>query len=111
VLLGLAIPTVLGGVLTWTWLGAVKGLLWGGMVRLFLVHHFSWTIGSIAHISGTRPFDTHDESRNNIWLSILNFGEAWHNNHHAFQNSAIFGLKWWQIDLGAYVSVLLNLLA
>ena len=103
VLLGLAIPTVLGGWLTWTWLGAVKGFLWGGLVRLFLVHHFSWTIGSIAHIWGNRTFNTPDQSKNNIWLSIPNFGEAWHNNHHAFPQSAMFGLKWWQIDLGGYV--------
>lgn len=103
VLLGLAIPTVVAGVFTWTWIGALKGFLWGGLVRLFLVHHFSWTIGSIAHIFGVRPFDTKDDSRNNIWIAVPNFGEGWHNNHHAFPNSAMFGLKWWQIDLGAYV--------
>lgn len=103
VLLGLAIPTFLGGILTWTWLGAVKGLLWGGLVRLFLVHHFFWYIGSIAHIWGTRPLKTSDQSRNNIWVCIPTFGESWHNNHHVFPQSAMFGLKWWQIDLGGYI--------
>lgn len=103
VLLGLAIPTVLEGVMTWTWMGALNGFLWGGLVRLFLVHHSSWTIGSIAHIYGSRSFDTHDQSRNNIWLAIPTFGESWHNNHHAFPNSAIFGLELSQIDLGGWV--------
>lgn len=108
-ILGLAIPTVLGGILSWTWVGAINGFLWGGLVRLFLVHHFSWTIGSIAHIFGVRPFNTSDHSRNNIWIAVPNFGEGWHNNHHAFPNSAMFGLKWWQIDLGGYVIRILEL--
>ena len=103
VALGLVIPTVVGGLLTWTWVGAVQGLLWGGFVRLFLAHHFIWTIGSIAHIYGNRPLKTDDYSTNNPWLVIQNFGESWHNNHHAFPNSAMFGLEWWQIDLGAWV--------
>ena len=103
VFLGLAIPTVLGGVLTWTWLGAVKGFLWGGLVRLFLGHHFNWINASISHIYGTRPFDTPDQSRNNIWASIPSLGEGWHNNHHAFPNSAIAGLEWWQFDFSGWV--------
>lgn len=108
VILGLTIPTIFGGILTWTWLGAAKGFLWGGLVRLFLVHHFFWYIGSIAHIWGTRPLKTSDHSRNNIWLSIPTFGESWHNNHHAFPNSGMFGLKWWQIDLGSYIILALK---
>ena len=108
VLLGLAIPTLLGGVITWTWMGALKGFLWGGLVRLFLVHHSSWTIGSISHICGDRPFETKDQSRNNIWLAIPTMGESWHNNHHAFPNSAFHGLESWQIDLSGWVIRLLN---
>ncbi|MGK7875555.1 MAG: acyl-CoA desaturase [Xenococcaceae cyanobacterium] len=100
VILGLVIPAVLGGVLSRTWLGLLQGLLWGGMMRIFLVHHISSSINSITHLYGSRPFNTRNCSTNNIWLTIPTFGEAWHNNHHAFPNSAKFGLKWWQVDLG-----------
>lgn len=103
VTLGLAIPTVLGGVLTGSWLGAFQGFLWGGLVRIFLAHHVTWSINSITHLYGNRPFHTREQSTNNIWLAIPTFGEAWHNNHHAFPNSAKFGLNWWQIDLGYWV--------
>jgi stearoyl-CoA desaturase (delta-9 desaturase) len=101
--LGLFIPAILGGLLTQTWFGALQGFLWGGMVRLFLVHHFMWTSGSTAHIFGNRPLNTDDMSTNNVWLAIPNFGEAWHNNHHAFPQSAMFGLEPWQLDLGGGV--------
>ena len=110
VILGMAIPAALGGVLTWTWLGVFKGFLWGGMVRLFLVHHAYWYIGSICHTIGSRPFDNKDKSGNNIWAAIPTFGESWHNNHHAFPNSARFGLKWWQIDFGSWIIRFLELI-
>ena len=100
VVLGLAIPAVLGGLLTLSWMGALTGFLWGGMVRMFLAHHAMWTSGSTAHLIGTRPFATRDMSTNNGLLAVPNLGEAWHNNHHAFPSSAIFGLYWWQIDIG-----------
>lgn len=100
--LGLAIPTVLGAVLTASWMGGLTGLLWGGMVRVFLAHHAMWTSGSTAHIFGTRPFDNKDKSTNNPLLAVPNLGEAWHNNHHAFPSSALFGLEWWQIDIGGW---------
>lgn len=103
VFLGLAIPSVLGGVLTGMWMGAFQGVLWGGLVRIFLVHHATWSINSITHLYGSRPFDTREQSTNNIWLVIPTGGEAWHNNHHAFPTSAKFGLLWWQIDLGYWV--------
>jgi stearoyl-CoA desaturase (Delta-9 desaturase) len=96
---GLLIPMVLGFVLTGTWLGAVFGLLWGGLVRIFLVHHVTWSINSVCHIWGRRPFPTLDQSRNNFLFGVLGFGEGWHNNHHAFPTSARHGLRWWQIDL------------
>lgn len=102
VFLGLVIPAVLGGVLTGSWAGVGNGLLWGGFVRLFLVHHMMWTSGSTAHMFGTRPFDTDDASTNNILLAVPNLGEAWHNNHHAFPTSAVFGLKYWQVDPGGW---------
>jgi stearoyl-CoA desaturase (delta-9 desaturase) len=99
VAVGLLIPTVLGFVFTGTWMGAVFGLLWGGLVRIFLVHHVTWSINSVCHIWGRRPFPTLDQSRNNFLFGVLGFGEGWHNNHHAFPTSARHGLRWWQIDL------------
>ena len=103
VVLGLVIPAVLGGVMTETWIGVFRGFLWGGLVRIFLVHQFIWSTNSICHVYGSRPFKTGDLSTNNIWLAIPTFGQSWHNNHHAFPNSAIVGLEWWQIDLSAWV--------
>jgi stearoyl-CoA desaturase (delta-9 desaturase) len=90
--LGLAIPFAVGG---WT------GLLWGGLVRIFLLHHITWSVNSICHTFGTRPYATHDQSRNNWIMGLLAFGEGWHNNHHAFPRSAFHGLRWWEFDLSA----------
>lgn len=103
VFLGFAIPAILGGILTKTWMGVLSGFLWGGLVRVFLTSQATNSINSITHIFGDRPFNTGDWSTNNIWLAIPTGGEAWHNNHHAFPNSAKFGLSWWQIDLGYWV--------
>ncbi|NER25633.1 MAG: acyl-CoA desaturase [Symploca sp. SIO1C2] len=102
-LMGLAIPTCIGGVLRGSWDGAFNGFLWGGLVRLFLTENFIWSINSITHVYGCRLFNTNEQSTNNIWLAIPTLGEAWHNNHHAFPHSAKFGLKWWQVDLGYWV--------
>jgi len=99
VVLSLLIPAGLGGLLTMSWLGVLLGFIWGGLVRVFLVHHVTWSINSVCHIWGTRPFRTHDESRNNLFLGVLALGEGWHNNHHAFPTSARHGLRWWQIDI------------
>ncbi|MCG8407764.1 MAG: fatty acid desaturase [Phycisphaerales bacterium] len=103
VALGLVIPAVVGGLMTGTWLGALLGFLWGGLVRVFLVHHVTWSINSICHLWGTRPFQSRDESRNNVVCGLLAFGEGWHNNHHAFPTSARHGLRWWQLDLSYLV--------
>lgn len=94
VVLGLAIPFAIGG---WS------GLLWGGLVRLFFVHHSTWSVNSICHTFGARPFATHDASRNNWWVGFLALGEGWHNNHHAFPRAAFHGMKWWQFDFSAYL--------
>jgi stearoyl-CoA desaturase (delta-9 desaturase) len=99
VLLGLLFPAALCGLITGTWTGALLGFLWGGLVRIFLVHHVTWSINSVCHIWGTRPFRSHDESRNNFIFGLLGFGEGWHNNHHAFPASARHGLRWWEIDM------------
>lgn len=99
VLLSLIIPTVIGGLITMSWMGALLGFLWGGAVRIFVVHHITWSINSVCHIWGRRDFKSHDESRNNLIFGVLGLGEGWHNNHHAFPTSARHGLKWWQIDV------------
>ncbi len=99
--LGLLIPGAIGLWATHSWMGALLGFLWGGLLRVFLVHHVTWSVNSICHIWGAQPFDTHDESRNNPIFGILSMGEGWHNNHHAFPSSARHGLEWWQLDLSA----------
>jgi stearoyl-CoA desaturase (delta-9 desaturase) len=110
VAVGLLIPTALGAVLTQSWLGALFGLLWGGLVRIFLVHHVTWSVNSICHLWGRRPFQTADHSRNNFLFAVLALGEGWHNNHHAFPTSARHGLRWWQIDVSYWVIRLMALL-
>ncbi len=109
--IGLILPAVLGGLLTGSLHGAVEGLLWGGFVRLFLSFHATSCINSVTHLFGSRPFDTPDSSRNNLWLVLPTLGEAWHNNHHAFASSAYFGLRAGQIDIGGYVIRLLERLS
>ncbi len=99
VAVSIILPGILGGVLSGTLAGAVTGLVWGGFVRLFLVHHMTWSINSICHFFGRRPFESHDESTNNWPLSIVSLGESWHNNHHAFPASAKHGLLRGQVDL------------
>ena len=99
VLLGMLAPAALAGLLTMSWMGVLLGFLWGGLVRVFLVHHVTWSVNSICHIWGKRPYRTHDESRNNAIVGVLALGEGWHNNHHAFPTSAAHGLRWWQFDL------------
>jgi stearoyl-CoA desaturase (delta-9 desaturase) len=96
---GLLIPAVLGGVLTGSWFGALLGLIWGGLVRIFFVHHITWSVNSVCHLWGKRPYESGDESRNNFLFGVLALGEGWHNNHHAFPTSARHGLRWWQIDV------------
>jgi stearoyl-CoA desaturase (delta-9 desaturase) len=101
--LGLAFPFFLGWLLGGSVHAALTGLLWGGAVRVFLLHHATYSINSICHSFGRRRFATGDESRNVPWLSVLSLGEAWHNNHHAFPTSAFHGLRAWQIDPSALV--------
>jgi stearoyl-CoA desaturase (delta-9 desaturase) len=99
VMAGLLLPAIACGLASMTWMGAVRGLVWGGLVRLFLVHHATWSINSICHLFGSRPFPSRDSSGNVSWLSLFTLGESWHNNHHAFPRSAYHGLRWWQMDL------------
>jgi stearoyl-CoA desaturase (delta-9 desaturase) len=97
--LGFLIPAIIGGLVTLSWNGVLTGLIWGGLVRVFLVHHVTWSINSVCHLWGMRPFRSGDMSRNNVLLGILGLGEGWHNTHHAFPTSARHGLSWWQIDV------------
>ncbi len=97
-LLSLVLPAVIGGLIDMSWTGALLGFLWGGLVRILVVHHITWSVNSVCHLWGTRPFESHDESRNNPIVGVLAFGEGWHNNHHAFPTSARHGLAWWQFD-------------
>jgi stearoyl-CoA desaturase (Delta-9 desaturase) len=78
--------------------GGLSALLWAGLVRIFLVHHITWSINSICHFFGRRRFDTDDESTNVFWLALPSLGEAWHHNHHAFPRSAFHGLRWYELD-------------
>jgi stearoyl-CoA desaturase (Delta-9 desaturase) len=103
VLAGFAVPFGLGVALTGSIVGGLTGLLWGGAVRLFLVHHATFSINSLCHFFGRQRFATGDESRNLLWLAIPTLGEAWHNNHHAFPTSARHGLRWWQLDPSAWL--------
>jgi len=109
IVLGLLIPAILGGLLTGHWSGVLLGFVWGGLVRVFLVHHVNWSVNSICHLWGSRPFPEKDHSRNNPVFGVLALGEGWHNNHHAFPTSARHGLRWWQIDISYYVIKLLAL--
>jgi stearoyl-CoA desaturase (Delta-9 desaturase) len=94
VILSLVIPFIIGG---WT------GLLWGGLVRIFLVQHVTFSVNSICHMFGKREFETNDQSHNEWIVGLLALGEGWHNNHHAFPRSAFHGLHWWQFDLSSYI--------
>src|SRR4051794_19933785 len=93
VALGLLLPAVAGYLITGRLSGALTGLLWGGLVRIFLLHHVTWSINSICHFFGRRRFAVEDHSTNVWWLALPSFGEAWHHNHHTFPRSAQHGLS------------------
>ncbi|MHB8490811.1 MAG: acyl-CoA desaturase, partial [Solirubrobacteraceae bacterium] len=98
-LVSLALPPVLGFALSGgSWAAALSAYVWAGLVRVFLVHHVTWSINSICHVFGRRRFDTKDQSTNVFWLALPSLGEAWHHNHHAFPRSAYHGLRWYELD-------------
>jgi stearoyl-CoA desaturase (delta-9 desaturase) len=101
--LGLFIPFALGWLVGGTLFAAATGLLWGGLVRVFVIHHVTYSINSLCHVFGRRDFETKDRSRNLALIAIPTLGEAWHNSHHAFPTSAVHGLGRWQLDLSAMV--------
>jgi stearoyl-CoA desaturase (delta-9 desaturase) len=104
---GLLAAFALGYALGGTLDAALTGLLWGGAVRILVVHHVTYSINSLCHFFGRRDYVTDDESRNLRWLSLFSLGESWHNNHHAFPTSAFHGLRWYEVDLsGLLIRVL-----
>lgn len=110
VALGLFIPAAFVGAMTASWDGAFSGLLWGGLVRICLTQNFTWSVNSICHRFGSRPFDIPGTSRNNFWLAIPTMGQSWHNNHHAYPQAALLDFKWWQLDPSAYFLRLFKML-
>jgi len=103
-LASLLIPAVLGFLLHgFTLEGFLRGLLWGGFVRIFLLHHITWSINSICHFHGKRRFDIEDHSTNVAWLAVPSLGEAWHHNHHAFPRAAVHGMGRREIDITGMV--------
>ncbi|HWE34885.1 MAG TPA: fatty acid desaturase [Solirubrobacteraceae bacterium] len=104
VVISLLVPTLAGFVLHgFTLGGALRGYVWGGLVRIFFVHHVTWSVNSVCHFFGTRRFEIEDRSTNVGWLAVLSLGESWHHNHHAFPRSAYHGLRWWEIDLSGLI--------
>jgi stearoyl-CoA desaturase (delta-9 desaturase) len=96
--IGLLLPTLAGYLVSGSLAGAATGLLWGGLVRIFFVHHVTWSVNSICHFLGSRRFETDDRSTNVFWLALPSLGESWHHNHHAFPRSAVHGLGRWEVD-------------
>lgn len=102
-LLTFILPAVLGLIITRSFGGMVTAFIWGSLVRVFALHHMTWSINSVCHFFGKEAYRARDESRN-VWpMAVISFGESWHNNHHAFPWSARLGLRAWQIDPGWYV--------
>jgi stearoyl-CoA desaturase (delta-9 desaturase) len=101
-------PPVAGFLITRSLWGATTAFLWGSLARIFMLHHVTWSINSVCHFYGRRPFRTTDYSTNNWILSLISFGESWHNNHHAFPTSAVHGIGKWQFDMSAIVIGLLE---
>ncbi len=99
VVLGLAIPFALGYAIGGTLDAALLAFFWGGLVRVFFVHHVTWSINSVCHFFGQRRFATDDRSTNVAWLALPSLGEAWHHNHHAFPRAAVQGMRWWEVDI------------
>ncbi|NUR72752.1 MAG: acyl-CoA desaturase [Hamadaea sp.] len=101
--ISLIAPAAVGGLVTWSWQGALTAFFWAGLIRVGLLHHVTWSINSICHVYGERPFETRDgDKASNFWpLAILSFGESWHNLHHSDPTCARHGVMKGQIDISA----------
>jgi stearoyl-CoA desaturase (delta-9 desaturase) len=103
VAVSLLLPAVLGGLVTMSWQGALTAFFWGSLVRVSLLHHVTWSINSICHTIGDRPFVSRDKSANVWWLAIPSMGESWHNLHHADPTCARHGVMRGQVDTSARI--------
>jgi stearoyl-CoA desaturase (delta-9 desaturase) len=103
VLFSMLAPAILGGLLTWSWTGALTAFLWASLVRIAVLHHVTWSINSICHMIGDRPYASRDRSANFWPLAILSFGESWHNSHHADPTCARHGVDRGQLDSSARI--------
>jgi stearoyl-CoA desaturase (delta-9 desaturase) len=103
VAVSVGLPLVLGGLITWSWQGALTAFFWASLVRVATLHHVTWSINSICHAIGKRPFQARDESRNVWWLAIPSMGESWHNLHHADPTAARHGVLRGQLDSSARI--------
>lgn len=103
VVLTLLLPFAIGWAFTGTFTGALWAMVWAGLVRVFFIHHATWSVNSLCHFLGRRRFTTTDQSRNVAALALPTMGEAWHNNHHAFPRSAFHGMRWWEFDVSGLV--------
>jgi stearoyl-CoA desaturase (Delta-9 desaturase) len=101
--LSLALPALLGGLLTWSWWGAVTAFFWAGLVRIAFLHHVTWSVNSVCHLIGERPFASRDKAANFWPLAVLSMGESWHNSHHADPTCARHGVLRGQVDISARV--------
>jgi stearoyl-CoA desaturase (delta-9 desaturase) len=102
-LLGLVLAFGLGLAITGRVSGGLTALLWGGLVRIFFLHHVTWSINSVCHFFGRRRFAVDDHSTNVFWLALPSLGESWHHNHHAFPRSARHGMRWWEVDVSGLI--------
>jgi stearoyl-CoA desaturase (Delta-9 desaturase) len=100
---GLLGPALLAGLVTLDPLAALDAFFWAGLVRIAIVQNCTWSVNSVCHVWGTRPFRARDLSANNALIALITFGEGWHNNHHAFPTSFRHGLRWWEFDLNAAI--------
>ena len=107
VLVGFALPALVGGLVTQSWDGALRGFVWGGLVRYYIVQQVTFAINSVGHTVGVRSLNSRDTSRNNVVMALLTLGAGWHNNHHAFPGSVRTDFRWWQVDLGGLLVRLL----
>ena len=103
VVISLAVPLLAGGLWTMSWQGALTAFFWGSLVRVGILHHVTWSINSICHAVGNRPFKSRDKSGNVWWLAIPSMGESWHNLHHSDPTCARHGVLRGQIDTSARI--------
>ncbi len=108
-IMGLALPALLGGLIGGSTESAIGGFLFGGLGRMFLANQAAWCVGSVSHMIGSRPFKTNDSSANNWSVAIFTFGEGLQNNHHAFPGSYRHGMVWWEPDLSGWLIKLLSM--